>query len=83
MTLFGILFFPFTLIGWIIAGAFGIAGRLFGFFFNLVGGTISLIFSMIMTVVGIALCFSLLGSLFGIPLLILGGMMVMRGFSRG
>ena len=67
--LLDILLFPFTLAGWLIRGLFGLVGGLIG----AVGGFLGLIFGLGMTVIGIVLCVSLIGWIFGIPLLALLG----------
>ena len=78
--LLDILLFPFTLAGWLIRGVLGLVGGLIG----AVGGLLGLIFGLGMTVIGIVLCVSLIGWIFGIPLLALLGTALSRlGLRRG
>ena len=78
--LLDILLFPFTLAGWLIRGVFGLIGGLIG----AVGGFLGLIFGLGMAVIGIELCVSLVGWIFGIPLLALLGTALSRlGLHRG
>ena len=78
--LLDILLFPITLAGWLIKGVFGLIGGLI----SAVGGFLGLIFGLGMAVIGVVLCVSLVGWIFGIPLLALLGTALSRlGLRRG
>ena len=74
--LFGLLFLPFLLIGGLFSGVF----RLFGWLFHCVLGVLGSLFTLILSIGfvlgGIALCATILGAIFGVPLVLLGGAMI-------
>lgn len=78
-----VLLFPLVLVGGAFMGMFALAGNVFGFLFRMAGGMFSLIMSILMVLAGLSLCAGILGAFFGVPLLLLGIMMVVRGLNFG
>ncbi len=67
--LLDLLLLPFTLVGWLIKGAFGLIGGLLG----ALGGFLGLIVSLGMGLIGLLLLAGLIGWVLGIPLLLMLG----------
>lgn len=66
-----ILFFPFIAI-W----------KLFEFFMKLTGRIFAVILGLIIMIVGIVLCCTMVGMVVGIPLLVFGFLLMVRGFFK-
>lgn len=66
-----ILFFPFIAI-W----------KLFEFFMKLTGRILAIILGLIIMIVGIVLCCTMVGMVIGIPILVFGFLLMVRGFFK-
>lgn len=66
-----ILFFPFIAI-W----------KLFEFFMKLTGRLLAIILGLIIMIVGIVLCCTMVGMFVGIPILVFGFLLMVRGFFK-
>lgn len=66
-----ILFFPFIAI-W----------KLFEFFMKLTGRILAVILGLIIMIVGIVLCCTMVGMVIGIPILVFGFLLMVRGFFK-
>lgn len=73
-----ILFFPFALAGSIFSWIFALFGLLIGFIFALLGRVFSLVLGLLLCVGGVASCLSVIGLFLGLPMLVLGGALVLR-----
>jgi len=62
-----ILLFPFRVIWWVISFLFSLTGRLLG-----------IIIGSVLMVVGLALTFTFVGAVFGIPIVILGLLLIVK-----
>lgn len=65
--LWDIITAPFRFCGWLIGVILEVTGRL-----------LSLIIGLVICAVGVALCFTLIGAIIGIPLIIFGGGLMLK-----
>lgn len=62
----------------IITAPFRFCGWLIGLILEATGRLLSLIIGLVICAVGVALCFTLIGAIIGIPLIIFGGGLMLK-----
>lgn len=65
-----LLLWPFAAIFGLIGGALGVAGKITGWVLGAVGSMFGLLFALVVFFIGIALCATIIGAIFGIPLIL-------------
>lgn len=62
----------------IITAPFRFCGWLIGLILEATGRLLSLIIGLVICAVGVALCFTVIGAIIGIPLIIFGGVLMLK-----